>query len=200
MRQTRKDMLKINFKKIKLSRSTIYLIIASLLLFHVYNFTSFGAADPVRTDISVHVANNMINNNTGYPDLLVLDVRTIEEFNTKHLYNATLIPLAELEGRLSELASYNDTEIIVYCRSGVRSLQASNILVANNFSKIFNMLGGIDVWIDVGFDYWTPPTSPNGDPEDSIDFGLSAFLVSLIGVIFVLALIHKKKLKSLRNN
>lgn len=193
-------MLKINFKKIKLSRSTIYLIIASLLLFHVYNFTSFGAADPVRTDISVHVANNMINNNTGYPDLLVLDVRTIEEFNTKHLYNATLIPLAELEGRLSELASYNDTEIIVYCRSGVRSLQASNILVANNFSKIFNMLGGIDVWIDVGFDYWTPPTSPNGDPEDSIDFGLSAFLVSLIGVIFVLALIHKKKLKSLRNN
>lgn len=199
MRQTRKDMLKINFKKLKLSRSTIYLTIISLLLFQIYNFTSLKVvADPVRTDISVHVARNMINNNTGYPDLLVLDVRTLEEFNTNHLYNATLIPLAELEGRLTELTSYNDTEIIVYCRSGSRSLQASNILVANNFSKIFNMLGGINVWIDIGFDYWTPSTPPNGEPEDSIDFGLSAFLVSLIGVIFVLALIHKQKLNSMK--
>ncbi|GAG80319.1 unnamed protein product, partial [marine sediment metagenome] len=97
-------------------------------------------ADPVRTDISVHVANDMINNNTGYPNLLVLDVRTLGEFATDHLFDAILIPLAELEGRLNELASYNDTEIIVYCQSGARSLQASDTLVANNFSKIFNMV------------------------------------------------------------
>ena len=110
--------------------------------------------NPVRTDISVHVANDMINNNTGYPDLIVLDVRTQGEYNTNHLFNATLIPLDELTGRLDELASYNDTEIIVYCRSGSRSLQASNILVGNNFTKVFNMLGGIESWIDAGYDYW----------------------------------------------
>jgi len=153
-------MLKINFKKNRRSRTTLYLIVISLLLIQFYNLASPGiAADPVRTDTSVQVANDMINNSTVYPDLLVLDVRTVEEFNTNHLHNATLIPLAELAGRLAELAPYNDTEIIVYCRSGSRSLQASNILVANNFTKIFNMLGGINAWIGAGYGYWL-----NNDP------------------------------------
>lgn len=183
-------MLKIKFKKIRFSKSTLYLIVITILLLQIYNPSlSDVAADPVRTDISVHIANDMINNNTGYPDLFVLDVRTIGEFNTNHLYNATLIPVDELGGRLSELASYNETEIIVYCRSGSRSLQASNILVANNFTKIFNMLGGITAWIDAGYDYW-----PNGDPLDSIDFGLTAFLVSIIGIIFVILFSHIRKL------
>ena len=183
-------MLKTKFKKNRKSRSTLYLIVISLLLIQFYNFASSGiAADPVRTDISVHVANNMINNNTAYPDLLVLDVRTTEEFSTNHLYNATLIPLAELEGRLAELASYNDTEIIVYCRSGSRSLQASNILVTNNFSKIYNMLGGINTWIETGYDYWL------NEDAMSIDFVLPVFLVSLIGMIFVLVLFYKRRWK-----
>jgi len=188
-------MLKIKFYKNRQSRSTLYLIMVSLLLIQFFNFTSLGiAADPVRTDISVSVANDMINNNITYPDLLVLDVRTIEEFNENHLYNATLIPLAELEGRLSELASNNDTEIIVYCRSGTRSLQASNILVANNFTKIFNMEGGINAWITAGYDYWL------NEDLMIIDFALPVFLVSLIGIIFVLVLFSKRRWKLVKTN
>ncbi|MFW9950039.1 MAG: rhodanese-like domain-containing protein [Candidatus Thorarchaeota archaeon] len=184
-------MPKINFKKYKFSKSTIYLIGVSLLLIQFIHITSFGeATDPVRSDISVSVANGMINNNTMYPNLLILDVRTVEEFNVNHLFNSTLIPLAELGGRLSELASYNDTEIIVYCRSGSRSLQASNILVTNNFSKIFNMLGGISAWIEAGYDYW------QNEDAMSIDFVLPVFLVSIIGIIFVLVLLKKRKWNS----
>jgi len=183
-------MRTIKFKKNRQSRSALYLIMISLLLIQFYNFASSGiAADPVRTDISVGVANDMINNNTMYLDLLVLDVRTIEEFNTNHLYNATLIPLAELEGRLAELESYNDTEIIVYCRIGSRSLQASNILVANNFSKIYNMLGGINAWIEAGYNYWLNEDLIN------IDFAFPVFLVSIIGILFVLALSSKRRWK-----
>ena len=180
----------IKFKKNRQGRSTIYLIMISLLLIQFYNFTSSGiAADPVRTDISVHVANDMINNNTTYPSLLVLDVRTVEEYNTNHLYNATLIPVDEIASRLSELESYNDTEIIVYCKSGSRSLQASNILVANNFSKVYNMLGGITAWIDAGYDYWLNEEVMN------IDFALPVFLVSIIGIIFALILFSKRRWK-----
>ena len=178
------------FKKNRQGRSTIYLIMISLLLIQFYNFTSSGiAADPVRTDISVHVVNDMINNNTTYPSLLVLDVRTVEEYNTNHLYNATLIPVDEIASRLSELESYNDTEIIVYCKSGSRSLQASNILVANNFSKVYNMLGGITAWIDAGYDYWLNEEVMN------IDFALPVFLVSIIGIIFALILFSKRRWK-----
>ncbi|MHA2288884.1 MAG: rhodanese-like domain-containing protein [Promethearchaeota archaeon] len=179
------------FKKGKQSRKALYFIIASLFIFHIYNLTSFNAAAaPMRTDISVHVANDMINNNTGYPDLLILDVREVGEYNSHHLYNATLIPLGTIESRLDEITSYNDTEIIVYCRSGVRSLQGSNILVANNFSKVFNMLGGIDTWIAAGYDYWT-----NEDPTTTIDSALPMFLVSIIGIISVVVLISIRKQK-----
>jgi len=176
-------MHKIKFKKTRWRGSTLYLIVISLFLIQFYNFASSGlAADPVRTDISVQVANDMINNNTAYPDLLVLDVRRVDEFNTNHLYNATHIPVAELGGRLAELASYNDTEIIVYCRSGSRSLQASDILVANNFSKIFNMEDGITAWIAAGYDYWL-----NEDPSNS-DFVFLVILVSIIGITIALVL------------
>jgi len=186
-------MLKIKFKKNRKSRNTLYLIVISLLLIQFCNFASLGiAADPVRTDISVSVANDMINNNTAYPDLFILDVRTLDEFNTNHLYNATLIPLAELEGRLAELASYNDTEIIVYCKSGSRSEQASNILINNNyynFTKIYNMLGGINTWIVAEYDYWL------NEDITSIDFSLPVFLISIIGIIFVIVLFSKRRWK-----
>jgi len=178
------------FKKNRLGRSSLYLIMISLLILQFSNFSLPSlAVDPIRTDISVQVANNMINNNTGYPNLLVLDVRTPEEYNEKHLYNATLIPVDELGSRLNEIESYNDTEIIVYCRTGVRSLQASNLLVTNNFSKIYNMLEGISAWIAAGFDYYL------NEELSSIDFVLPTFIVSILGLTFVLILFSKRKMK-----
>jgi len=177
-------------KKNRLSRNSLYLIVISLFILQFNNLASPSvAADPVRTDISVQVANDMINNNTGYPNLLVLDVRTPEEYNDSHLYNVTLIPSTELAGRLSELASYNDTEIIVYCMTGGRSEIASNLLVNNNFTKIYNMLGGITAWKAAGFDYYL------NEELTSIDFLLPAFLASIVGIVSVLVLYSKRKLK-----
>lgn len=97
------------------------------------------------TDIDVVTANNMITNGT-YPDLVILDVRTQGEYDEGHLENSILIPVTELESRIDEIAQYKDTEIIVYCRTGVRSAQASSILDSNNFTKVFNVLGGITAW------------------------------------------------------
>ena len=68
------------------------------------------------TNISVHEASTMINNSALYPDLILLDVRNQDEYDSIHICDAILIPVAELESRISELTSYNDTEIIIYCR------------------------------------------------------------------------------------
>ena len=104
------------------------------------------------TDISVQTAYNMINNNTLYPDLLILDVREQWEYDENHLYNATLIPLGEIDSRINELEPYKNIEIIVYCMSGSRSAMASQNLDDNhNFTKIYNMLGGINAWIGAGY-------------------------------------------------
>jgi len=82
-------------------------------------------------------------------EVVVLDVRTQEEYNSSHIPDALLIPLSELESRLDEL---NPSDyILVYCRSGPRSEEAANILVANGFIHVYNMVGGIERWQDEGF-------------------------------------------------
>ena len=84
----------------------------------------------------------------GKEDVLLLDVRTPEEFDGPlgHLEGAKLIPLQELPQRLDEIKSYKNREIVVSCRSGGRSQRASQILIANGFRKVKNMVGGMRAW------------------------------------------------------
>jgi rhodanese-related sulfurtransferase len=98
-------------------------------------------------DVDVSQAKQMINSD---PDLVILDVRTQAEYDSGHIQNATLIPVTELTGRLGE--SDKQKEILVYCASGGRSATASQTLVDNGFSKVYNMLGGITAWKSAG--YW----------------------------------------------
>lgn len=75
-------------------------------------------------------------------NVTLLDVRTIQEYKEGHLRNATLIPLQALEQNLGMLKQDKGKKIIVYCRSGNRSISASRILEKNSFIP-FNVKGGI---------------------------------------------------------
>ena len=79
----------------------------------------------------------------------LLDVRTQEEYKEGFIENSILIPVSELEKRLSEIPT--DKPIIVYCASGNRSKQAAEILVKNNYNPVYNMLGGISEWVKKGY-------------------------------------------------
>ena len=105
------------------------------------------------TEINVETAYDMITNGS-YPDLVVLDVRTKSEYDSGHIYGAVWIPHTELDARISELAGHEDHEIIVYCRTGVRSVNASGTLDFYNFTKVYNMLGGITAWQSTGYPVW----------------------------------------------
>jgi len=96
-------------------------------------------------DITIEQAKSLIESK---PSLIILDVRTQEEYDSDHIEGAILIPVDELENRLDEL-SKND-ELLVYCRTGNRSTNAVNILQANGFTKIFHMNDGITGWIQAG--------------------------------------------------
>ncbi len=141
-------------------------------------------------EISVHVAYNMINNNTLYPNLTVLDVRNQPEYNVNHICDAILIPLSELFSRLSELYSYNDTEIIVYCLSGGRSALGSQILVDNGFTKIYNMLDGITGWISAGYEI-----CPVENGQSTISFTFYIFVIGFLGASLIIILYLMKKIK-----
>ena len=78
----------------------------------------------------------------------VLDVRESFEWDIVNLgdFGSYLIPLGELDQRIDEIP--DDREIVVHCRSGVRSAKAANILADNGFSGLHNLSGGILGWID----------------------------------------------------
>jgi rhodanese-related sulfurtransferase len=143
------------------------------------------------TDVSIPVAYEMTNNHTQYPNLFIPDVREQSEYDESHLFNATLIPLGEINARIDDLEPYNETEILVYCRSGARSASASqNLAAVHNFTKIFNILGGITDWIAAGYPVWSPD---DGQEQPTIDFSFNIFMMVLSGALGVALIYYNKR-------
>jgi len=78
-----------------------------------------------------------------------IDVRTPGEFAAGHIKGAKLIPLAELEQRISEIPK--DKQVYLYCRTDQRSAVAAGMLAKQGFSNIENVLGGITNWQQAGY-------------------------------------------------
>lgn len=93
-------------------------------------------------EITVFELSEKLNNNE---ELFILDVREPYEHKISNI-GGTLIPLGELEDRLSEIESYKDKEVIVYCRSGSRSARACEIMQMEGFTNVWNLRGGVNHW------------------------------------------------------
>ena len=78
-------------------------------------------------------------------DYVILDVRTQEEFDAGHIPGAILIPNTEIANRAEQELPDKDQLLLVYCRSGNRSKQASQILVELGYTHI-REFGGINDW------------------------------------------------------
>ena len=73
---------------------------------------------------------------------LLIDVRTPAEVEKGKASPAAInIPLQEMPQRLSEFPK--DKDLLIYCRSGKRSMAASRFLVENGYTRVFNIDGGI---------------------------------------------------------
>jgi rhodanese-related sulfurtransferase len=93
-------------------------------------------------DITVQELKTRLDNGEK---ITIIDVREpyeYEEFNI----GGQLIPLGELPSRLDELDALKNTEIVVHCRSGVRSGHANTFLTQHGFTNVRNMLGGVLDW------------------------------------------------------
>ena len=78
-------------------------------------------------------------------NIIILDVRTQEEFNEGHIPGAILIPNETILDEQPELLPDLDAEILIYCRSGNRSAQAANKLIAMGYTDVVDF-GGIIDW------------------------------------------------------
>lgn len=78
-------------------------------------------------------------------DVLVLDVRTQEEYDEGHIPNTILLPNETIDDTPAELLPETDQTILVYCRSGRRSKEAAEKLLALGYVNVYDF-GGIIDW------------------------------------------------------
>jgi rhodanese-related sulfurtransferase len=102
-------------------------------------------------NITPEEAFDLIQDNEGDPDFVILDVRTPGEFASGYIQNAINMDYysASFEEDLDKLDK-NKT-YLVYCGSGFRSADALSIMEALNYVEVYDMLGGILAWKDLGF-------------------------------------------------
>lgn len=96
----------------------------------------------VLKDMSPSELEELLKSGEKLEGAVLVDVRTAEEFASGHLKGAINIPLQDIEANVGKVEEYKDRKIILYCRSGNRSGQAGELLVANGFTDVYNA-GGI---------------------------------------------------------
>ena len=89
------------------------------------------------TTIDTNRALELIDNGA-----IILDVRTVEEFNREHIPNAINIPLDQLD----TVEFDKDSTIIVYCQSGMRSKEAVEKMAEMEYTSLYNLDGGLLNW------------------------------------------------------
>lgn len=77
---------------------------------------------------------------------VVLDVREPWEHEVCAIANSRLLPMQEIPARLQELPA--DSDIVVVCHHGMRSLQVANFLKQSGLERVFNLSGGIAAWAE----------------------------------------------------
>ncbi|RZN42787.1 MAG: hypothetical protein EFT35_01735 [Methanophagales archaeon ANME-1-THS] len=105
-----------------------------------------GTGEPAFTDTKVEEAHKLMEVNPEA--IILLDVRSAEEHEAEYISMPQVelknIPADELENRLGELDKTK--KLIVYDRTGVRSKEASGVLVRHGYQQVYNLLGGLDAW------------------------------------------------------
>ncbi|MBR2948107.1 MAG: FAD-dependent oxidoreductase [Bacteroidales bacterium] len=136
---------------------------------HAYAPPFSSAKDPVA--ISGYVAGNILNGkltplywrelqNADLSKVTLVDVRTVEEYEVGTIPGAVNIPLDDLRGRISEISK--DRPVYLFCGVGLRGYLASNILKANGYSDVRNLIGGIRTYLAAV----TPVCKPNAQGLD----------------------------------
>lgn len=114
-------------------------VILAFILYRRFVFTTNKNIKNVNADEAHQLIKTTKN-------LIILDVRTKQEFKSGHIPSSKSIPVGELASRINELEKYKDNPILVHCASGGRSPAAVRFLLKHNFSKIYHMNRGLSGW------------------------------------------------------
>lgn len=119
---------------------TLFLLV-SLLVSCTLETEPEVAEDSEYIRIDADEAKEMMENE----DVIIVDVRTEEEFEEQHIEGAILIPDYEIEELAEEKLPDKDATILIYCRTGRRSENASRALIEMGYTSVYDF-GGIVDW------------------------------------------------------
>jgi rhodanese-related sulfurtransferase len=100
--------------------------------------------DALPIELTVQQVADIMN----HPDVVLIDVREPSEYAAGHIPGVKLIPLGSLPSRVNEIPK--DKFVVMTCRSGNRSGQATKFLRDQGFDNVHNMTGGINAWQQAG--------------------------------------------------
>ena len=128
----------------------VFTALILILLLHVISIIQAKNKDQVIGRLTINEAYDKIQENKNNPDLVILDVRTEDEYNEGHIENAINIDYysKSLKKDLNKLDK-NKT-YLVYCRSGSRSAKTVTIMEELGFKEVYNIGGMID-WTAAGY-------------------------------------------------
>lgn len=118
----------------------LLVVMVGLLTFGCTNGSAGSNAKP--ETVSAEQANKIMTSGEAY---ILLDVRSKEEYSQGHIKGARLIPDFELEKRATVELPDKNALILVYCRSGRRSLASAKLLLELGYTNVKDM-GGIIDW------------------------------------------------------
>ena len=146
------DALRMKFRELKLRKDPDCPVcgetptVTELIDYEQFCGITGAATEDVSSEVLDTTVEDLKTRIDGKDEVLVLDVREPQEFQICRIPGSTLIPLNDLPQRLAELEGYKD--MVVHCKSGVRSAKAVKLLHEAGFSDAKNLRGGILAWID----------------------------------------------------
>ena len=146
------DALRMKFRELKLRKDPDCPVcgetptVTELIDYEQFCGITGAATEDVSSEALDTTVEDLKTRIDGKDEVLVLDVREPQEFQICRIPGSTLIPLNDLPQRLAELEGYKN--MVVHCKSGVRSAKAVKLLHEAGFSDAKNLRGGILAWID----------------------------------------------------
>ena len=113
-----------------------------LVLLLVLPMLLLGGCGATYTQISQEEAMQMMRDESGY---LIVDVRRPDEFAESHIAGAVNVPNESIEDEMPAELPDKDQLLLIYCRSGNRSKEASQKLAEMGYTRVYEF-GGINTW------------------------------------------------------
>ncbi len=116
----------------------------------IVTFTTFSQTS-LKEDITCKQALLLIQKHSLDSNFVILDVRTLAEFESGHIERAINIDYksADFQDKIGQLDK--NKAYLVYCKAGVRSAYSIGIMKNLNFNNLYHLFEGMKMWINYGY-------------------------------------------------